>query len=88
MQRPVLAVGALPSSPDQTAAVHELQAAIDAALTQLPVRARLILTLRWFDGLSYPEIAEVLDVSVEAAKKQGRRAERIIRPLLARFAPP
>jgi RNA polymerase sigma-70 factor (ECF subfamily) len=84
---PLPAVGTGPSPPDEAAVANELQTAIDAALAQLPARARLILALRWFDGLSYPEIAEALDMSVEAAKKQGRRMELVVRPLLARFTP-
>jgi RNA polymerase sigma-70 factor (ECF subfamily) len=66
---------------------HELDRAVRDALATLPDRARLILMMRWSDGLSYPEIAEALEISVESAKKQGRRTELMVRALLARFAP-
>lgn len=65
----------------------ELDRAVHDALATLSDRARLVLTLRWSDGLTYPEIAEALDISIEAAKKQGQRAEVVVRGLLARFAP-
>jgi RNA polymerase sigma-70 factor (ECF subfamily) len=66
---------------------EELRTAINDALATLPERSRLILTMRWMDGLSYPEIAAALGTSVDAAKKQGRRIELIVRNLLGRFAP-
>jgi RNA polymerase sigma-70 factor (ECF subfamily) len=74
-------------TPDQTAEANELATAVDSALATLPERTRLILTMRWIDGLSYSEIAEALDISTEAAKKQGRRMEIVVRTLLARFSP-
>jgi RNA polymerase sigma-70 factor (ECF subfamily) len=74
--------------PDQVAEANDLQTSVDAALSALPPRSRLIITLRWIDGLSYPEISEVLGISTDAAKKQGRRVELALRTLLARFAPP
>jgi RNA polymerase sigma-70 factor (ECF subfamily) len=67
--------------------VHELDCAVHDALATLSDRARLILMMRWGDGLSYPEIAEALEISVESAKKQGHRTELMVRALLARFAP-
>jgi len=75
-------------SPERELEAGELMQAVDAALAALPERSRLILTLRWADGLSYPEIAEVLEITEDAAKKQGRRMELLLRSVLARFAPP
>jgi RNA polymerase sigma-70 factor (ECF subfamily) len=66
----------------------ELERATAAALATLSARSRAILEFRWHSGLSYSEIADALGVSEEAAKKQGRRAELVVRALLARFAPP
>jgi len=75
--------GAAP--PDDIAQAGELAAAVYDALATLSPRSRLILTMRWIDQLSYPEIADALGLSHAAAKKQGRRLEDVIRPLLLRF---
>ncbi len=51
--------------------------ALDIAMGRLPERQRLALTLRHFQELSNPEIAEVLETSVEAVESllsRGRRA--------------
>jgi len=52
-------------------------AALQVALDGLPERQRLAVVLRHIEGLSNPEIAEVLDTSVEAVESltaRGRRA--------------
>ncbi|MEC8795056.1 MAG: RNA polymerase sigma factor, partial [Pseudomonadota bacterium] len=56
---------------DQPAADERLQqatrmAALDKALATLPDRQREAVVLRHIEGLSNPEIAEILDISVEA----------------------
>lgn len=63
----------------------ELSEAIERALATLPPKSRLILTLRWMNGMSYPEIATALGMSTDAAKKQGYRMEIVVRKLLADF---
>jgi RNA polymerase sigma-70 factor (ECF subfamily) len=80
-------LGVMAPAPDRAAEMDDLARAIAAALATLPARAQTIMTLKWVDGFTYPEIAEALDMSVDAAKKQGRRMERILQKLLARFAP-
>ena len=74
------------AQPDSIAEAREVAAAVKEALAALPPRSRLILTMRWIDQLSYTEIAEALGMSHAAAKKQGRRMENVIRPLLERFS--
>ncbi len=58
---------------------------IQRVLGQLPDDYRLILTLRETQGLSYQEIAETLDCSLDAVKSRLRRArsecEEILRHL-------
>ena len=52
-------------------------AALQAALAGLPERQRLAIVLRHFEDRSNPEIAEALDLSVEAVESllaRGRRA--------------
>lgn len=59
-------------------------AALHAALGGLPDRQRLAVVLRHFEERSNPEIAEILDTSVEAVESLLGRARR---ELAARLAP-
>lgn len=52
---------------------------IEAILGQLPPLYRAIFVLRKRDGLSYPEIAEQLEISVHTVKKYLARAVAICR---------
>ncbi len=55
---------------DRAKALHE-------ALAELPERSRIAVTLRHLEQLSNPEIAEIMDTSVEAVESltaRGRRA--------------
>lgn len=72
-------------APDAGASLNELRAALRSALDALPVRTRDVLTLRWVEELQYDEIAEVLGISVSAAKMHVHRAQPVVRPLLERF---
>lgn len=66
-------------SPDAEAEAAELRRQVHAALDQLPVDQREALVLKYVQGMSLPEMAEVLDASVSALKmrlKRGRGALR------------
>ena len=63
----------------------EVSAAVNEALRHLPDHQREAFVLRRFQDLSYEEIAEILDVPVGTVKSRVVRAERGLRPLLARF---
>lgn len=80
-----LGVGASLPTPDQDATFEELQAAIHRALDQLSEQQHTVLLLRWTQGMTYDEIATVLGISREAAKKHGARGQKLILPLLAPF---
>jgi RNA polymerase sigma-70 factor (ECF subfamily) len=58
-------------------------AALSAALDSLPERQRLAVVLRHFEERSNPEIAEVLEVSVEAVESLLARARRALAAELA-----
>jgi RNA polymerase sigma factor (sigma-70 family) len=47
---------------------------LESVLTQLPPLYRAVFVLRKRDGLSYPEIARTLDISVHTVKKYLARA--------------
>jgi len=53
-------------------------AALDAALARLPERQRQAVVLRHIEGLSNPEIAEILEVGVEAVESLTARGKRAL----------
>lgn len=57
--------------------------ALDAALAELPERQRIAVTLRHLEGRTNPEIAEVLEISVEAVESLTARGKRALAALLA-----
>jgi RNA polymerase sigma-70 factor (ECF subfamily) len=61
-------------TPSQQVAKHELALQLRLALIDLPVGQREVLLMRSFEGLSYQEIAYVLDIDAAAARKRYGRA--------------
>ncbi|MHA6801867.1 SigE family RNA polymerase sigma factor [Salinifilum ghardaiensis] len=57
------------------------------ALRALPERQRAVLVLRYFDGLSEGEIAELLDVSCGTVKSQSSKALSTLRRRLEAETP-
>jgi RNA polymerase sigma factor (sigma-70 family) len=53
-------------------------AALDAALAELPERQRQAVVLRHLEGLANPEIAAILDISVEAVESLVARGKRTL----------
>src|SRR5271154_5076275 len=76
----------LGATPFDQLAAHEIQDAVQGALQQIPDVFRSAVILRDLEGLSYEEVAEVLDCSVGTVKSRilrGRRAlKEILQPLL------
>ena len=58
-------------------------AALTAALAQLPERQRQAVELRHLEGMSTPEIAEVMEIGVEAVESLTARGKRKLAELLA-----
>lgn len=59
------------------------QAALNAALQTLPERQRQAVVLRHIEGVSNPEIAELMEISVEAVESLTARGKRVLAKTLA-----
>ncbi len=57
-------------------------AALRAALAELPDRQATAVTLRHLEGLSNPEIAEAMDIGIEAVESLTARGKRKLTELL------
>jgi len=66
-------------SPEQVVMAQSEVALLSKALTALTEEARIVLTLRETNGLSYQEIAAVLDIGLSAAKMRVARARLALR---------
>jgi len=67
-----------PESPESVMARDQLSAVIDTAITELPEDLRSAVTLREFDGLSYEQIAEIMDCPVGTVRSRIFRARKFI----------
>lgn len=76
----------LEATPFDQLATRETQVAVRAALAELSEAYRSAVILRDLEGLSYEEVAEVLEISVATVKTRilrGRRAlKKLLEPLL------
>ncbi|PJC86279.1 RNA polymerase sigma factor RpoE [Vibrio sp. HA2012] len=76
------------SNPENLALTGELKRTVFAAIDALPEDLKTAMTLRELDGLSYEEIAEVMDCPVGTVRSRIFRAreavEKKIQPLLER----
>ncbi len=84
-----LTLDAIPEPADDRASVTEAMQdraraeALQAALNALPARQRQAVVLRHIDGLSNPEIAEVMEITVEAVESLTARGKRALQAMLA-----
>ena len=73
-------------SPEASIARDQLEAAVFEAIEDLPEDLRTAITLREFDGLSYEDIAHIMDCPVGTVRSRIFRAreavDRHIQPLV------
>jgi RNA polymerase sigma-70 factor (ECF subfamily) len=76
------------ASPERELAGEQLKQAVFGALEALPDELRTAVTLREFDGLSYEEIAEIMECPVGTVRSRIFRAreaiDAVVRPLMTR----
>lgn len=75
-----------PSVPAQMQAKAR-QDALQDALLQLPERQRQAVVLRHIEGVSNPDIADILDISVDAVESLTARGKRALAAILASSKP-
>jgi len=79
-----------PPQPETIVEQNTEIALVESALLQLPMHLRAAATLRFIEGRSHPEIAEILHQPIGTVKSHVHRAVRILRrilgPQIGRFA--
>lgn len=68
-------------SPQYVLEEKEFHARLQAAVSQLPEKSRVVFLMNRVEKLSYKEIAERLEISVKAVEKRMSRALKTLRPL-------
>src|ERR1700734_1956445 len=80
-----------PDQPEQIVERGADMVLVEQALLQLPMHLRAAATLRFIEGRSHPEIAEILNQPIGTVKSHVHRAVRILRrilgPQIGRFNP-
>ena len=70
-------------SPVEAMQQKSRQAALQEALMELPDRQRQAVVLRHIEGMSNPEIAQIMDIGVEAVESLTARGKRALAKILA-----
>ena len=66
---------------------NEMQRAIEAAIDKLPQQCKIIFQLSRYEGMSYKEIAEALDLAPKTVENQVGRALKMLRVELKDYFP-
>ena len=66
---------------------EQIRHAIATAIEELPPRSKMTYKLHRYDGLTYEEISEVMEVSVKTVESQMTRTLKILRERLSYLLP-
>ena len=66
---------------------RELESALGRAIAELPEDRRIVVVLRDIEGLSYEEIAQVLELELGTVRSRLHRARADLKEKLERFLP-
>lgn len=66
---------------------EQIRNAIATAIEELPPRSKMTYKLHRYDGLTYEEISEVMEVSVKTVESQMTRTLKILRERLSYLLP-
>ncbi|HLW82588.1 MAG TPA: sigma-70 family RNA polymerase sigma factor [Candidatus Acidoferrales bacterium] len=80
--QPVTQIEDSDATPFEQLAARETQAAVQNALAQIPDVYRSAVILRDLEGLSYEEVAEVLETSIATVKTRILRGRRALKQML------
>jgi RNA polymerase sigma-70 factor (ECF subfamily) len=73
--------------PDAALERRELETALGRAIAELPEDRRIVVVLRDLEGLSYEEIAQVLELELGTVRSRLHRARAELKQKLERFLP-
>jgi RNA polymerase sigma-70 factor (ECF subfamily) len=73
--------------PDAALERRELETALGRAIAELPEDRRIVVVLRDLEGLSYEEIAQVLELELGTVRSRLHRARADLKEKLERFLP-
>jgi len=71
--------------PEHSLTAAEINTELDKAINTLPPKLKTVFMLREVEGLSTQECAEVLEISISAAKVRLHRARLLLREQLAAY---
>lgn len=72
----------LPTVEQADLVIKENAAALREALSTLPAGQREVIELHWFEGFSFPEVAEIVGASLSAVKVRAHRGYKVLRAQL------
>ena len=82
---PVRPVASSSPTPGENAISHELEISISRAVERLPEKQRLALIMFAIEGMPQKEVAEILEMSVEAVKWNVFQARKTLKDELAEY---